>query len=327
MKNHLRFCILLSLMLLYSLSWSQQSSYPDSLRILFGPQTVTLPLPPTGNRTTLTFENEQEKVEFIVYRQQKNILSSSPGTLQYNDNRLLPATAEDSARKTIRWFPQLEVGYLSSLDRSSSFRPAELTFLPAGTQFIEFLNTQPYNNFTQGRGASISLSLREAERPLKKNNRYFVNGLKIFSGSTWQSGDYDGQYIVLDTTQQNNIENFTGSYTMQNRNLGLDIPLFYRMIFNTKQRLPLVLDVGAVINIRTLWTRINYSTDNFSTWYSNTLPIFTVGTMPQISLTRGAVGVYVAADMNLPGLSINSYYRRSNLYLGMLVRPFHKRKS
>jgi hypothetical protein len=327
MKNHLHCWVLLPLTLLCLPSWSQDSPYPDSLRILFGSQAVTLPLPPTGNRTTLSFENEREKVEFIVYRQQKMGLSSSPSIMPSNERALEPTPAGDNPHKVIRWFPQLDIGYLYSLNSISPLVSSELTFLPAGTQFIEFLNTQPYSNFTQGQGASIALSIREAERPLKKTNRYFVNGLKFFSGSTWRAGDYTGRYILIDTTQQTNFENFTGSYSVQNRTIGLDMPFSYRMVFNTNRRVPLVLDLGVTVNIRALRTRVSYNTDNIAIWHSSSFPVFTMGTLPQVSLTRGAVGVYLGADMNLPGLSINRYYRNSNLYLGLLVRPFHKRKA
>ena len=314
-------CLLFTLTLLLIVSGkvlAQENQKADTVSISISGQKVMIPMPASGSRTSVRFENSFENVEISVSRMLKN--SSATTGLQPRPEE---AFLDSNTAKKVRWLPQFTVGYQfgmnTTLWKNRVFENVHFPF----NEYVEI----DINHTKEGspRGSFFFITLKETERKLKGKGWYFYSALTMTLSKVQLSGNYAGNLLVqaLDSGYIYNSTAVSSSYHIQQLSLGASIPLAYRKIFPTKGKLPWCIDLGVNLTARLNWLKVQDGFTDYKYGSTRSQARLSVGPQPFVSVSYGPVGVYAAFDAKLLSFAINQQNTDHSGYIGLFFRPFH----
>ncbi len=298
-----------------SLVSAQGTDKRDTVEISLSGQTVLVPVPAAGNKTSVRFENNQDCIEVSVMRftGRSEVI---PGAVES-----LKSPGDESSRK-VRWIPQATLGYqwLFTADALTDRLFENVRF--GGQEYVDIRKLNTDRTYPQG--SFIGLTVRETERSTGRQGRYYFSALKLFFEKRRSDGYYEGYRMLLDTASPISSTAVSSNFHIEQSGFGVMVPLGFRMVSGKDRRFPMRLDMGVNLVGKLSWLDIRDGFTDFFYPGNSAATALSMYTQPFIVLSAGPAGIFAAADLRIPGLSVNKPNRDQAFTLGICVRPFHR---
>jgi len=287
----------------------------DSVIVIYDNQKTVIPVPAFGSQTTIKMADSIQIIEIGVLRRRAG--ENFSGTVYSKDQFTLNNKSE-TAKKQVKWFSQMEVGYTKGFTgmnaRASNTYTNQNGVLITRITDIESGNTN---------GFQFRVLIREHQNMLNENLS-FNSGLKIGYGRSFSNGhfhtfDYDSTGYLISST------NHSSDYRVNSFHLSYEVGLGYHFqIF----KLPSKIIIGNGFNYS-----ISGSKDiNNKEWTSSYITTYTSILHPFLGAEIGRFGILISMDWKIsdsaPALFRNNYgYQRSSnrnstLTAGLTFRLF-----
>lgn len=159
----------------------------DTVRLIIGGESITLPMPKEGNKVTVNLEDSAEIIQVSIGRVNK----FKTQTLVKTE---APAEEKSIRRSHINWFREVELGTVTYLSRKTEFRNDSSIgsfyspFTVSLSKTVSMAKITPHKVYP---GLSFGFNIKEKSRPIKNTKLTFISGFK-FRYSNYQSkGDYE----------------------------------------------------------------------------------------------------------------------------------------
>lgn len=181
MKNIILLNVLLAFGLLEAGAQDQKDKQ-DTVKITLGNESITLPMPKTGNKVTVNLEDSTHVIQISIGK------TSKFSTLNNN------APASNVRGKHVRWFNEIELGLVGMVDRARETSTDTGYGATFSTQYNDQMNRSTIIRITPEKpqiGFSLGFSIREKSRPIGNSNLDFVTGSRFRYSRYTVKGNYE----------------------------------------------------------------------------------------------------------------------------------------
>lgn len=159
----------------------------DTVRIILGGESISLPMPKEGNKVTVNLEDSAEIIQISIGKISKTAALNVP---KKADGRF---SQEPESTRKISWFREIELGTLGMLsgNRELSSDSAIGTYINAfspsdnSTSMVKIKAEKVYPGFTFG------INIKEKSRPFKNSNLNFITGFRFRYSNYITTGEYE----------------------------------------------------------------------------------------------------------------------------------------